>query len=107
MLRMNGAVRELEWALERDARFVVMVGGPALYLLGTALFKRLTASNVPLSHLVGLGLLALLASMATFATPFLLSVGASAILVMVVVWEWASFRRRRPQGHPQSPGRGR
>ena len=28
----DGAVRELEWALERDARFVVMVGGP----VGTA-----------------------------------------------------------------------
>jgi low temperature requirement protein LtrA len=83
---------------EADLKTVlVMVGGPALYLLGTALFKRLTASNVPLSHLVGLGLLALLASTAAFATPFLLTIGTSAILVMVVVWEWASFRRRRPR----------
>ena len=38
----------------------VILGGPALYLLGNALFKRLTAPNFPLSHLVGLGLLALL-----------------------------------------------
>src|SRR5207344_3352310 len=39
---------------------LVMLGGPALYLLGTALFKRLTAPHLPLSHLVGLGLLVLL-----------------------------------------------
>jgi low temperature requirement protein LtrA len=57
----------------------------------------LTAPNLPLSHLVGLGLLALLASTAAFATPFLLTVGTSAILVMVAVWEWVSFRPRRRQ----------
>ena len=74
---------------------LVMVGGPALYLLGMALFKRLTAPNLPLSHLVGLGLLALLASTAAFATPFLLTAGTSAILVLVAAWEWVSFRPRR------------
>jgi len=85
---------------------LVMVGGPALYLVGTALFKRLTAPNVPLSHLIGLGLLALLASTAAFATPFLLTVGTSAILVLVAVWEWMSFRPRRRPGHRQSPAHG-
>jgi predicted TIM-barrel fold metal-dependent hydrolase len=30
----DNAVRELEWALERDARFVVMVGGPVQTALG-------------------------------------------------------------------------
>jgi predicted TIM-barrel fold metal-dependent hydrolase len=29
------AVRELEWALERDARFVVMVGGPVMTVVGS------------------------------------------------------------------------
>ena len=33
----------------------VLIGGPALYLLGNPLFKRLSAPNLPLSHLVGLG----------------------------------------------------
>jgi low temperature requirement protein LtrA len=83
---------------EADLKTVlVMVGGPALYLLGTAFFKRLTGPNLPLSHLVGLGLLALLASTAAFATPFLLTVGTSTILVMVAVWEGVSFRLRRRQ----------
>ena len=31
----DNAVRELEWALERDARFVVMVGGPVRTALGS------------------------------------------------------------------------
>ena len=31
----DNATRELEWALERDARFVVMVGGPVMTALGT------------------------------------------------------------------------
>jgi predicted TIM-barrel fold metal-dependent hydrolase len=31
----DNAVRELEWALERDARFVVMVGGPVMTAIGS------------------------------------------------------------------------
>jgi len=81
---------------------LVMLGGPALYLAGTALFKRLTAPNLPLSHLVGLGLLALLATTATFATLLGLTIGTTAILIVVALWEWASFRRR----HPRSPEHG-
>src|SRR6185369_6708018 len=37
---------------------LVMIGGPMIYLLGTGLFKKLTAPYFPLSHLIGLGLLA-------------------------------------------------
>ena len=47
----------------------VLIGGPALYLLGNALFKRLSAPNLPLSHLVGLGLLALLILAVPVTTP--------------------------------------
>ena len=81
---------------------LVMLGGPALYLAGTALFKRLTSANLPLSHLVGLGLLALLATTATFATPLGLTIGTTAVLVVVALWEWTSLRRR----HPRSPAHG-
>jgi len=38
----------------------VLIGGPALYLAGNLLFKRVSARHFALSHLVGLGLLALL-----------------------------------------------
>jgi low temperature requirement protein LtrA len=72
----------------------VILGGPALYLLGNSLFKWLTAPYAPLSHTVGLVLLALLVPAAPFATPLTLSAAASAVLTLVAVWEWVSLGRR-------------
>jgi len=77
-----------------EGTLIVNLAGPMLYLVGTALFKRLSAANIPLSHIVGLILMALLGATASFATPLLLSAGSTAILVVVAVWEWASFRPR-------------
>ncbi|HZO47109.1 MAG TPA: low temperature requirement protein A [Xanthobacteraceae bacterium] len=65
-----------------------IVGGPALYLIGNALFKRLSISILPTSHLVGLGLLAALAPAAAIVTPLVLSAATTAILIAVVTWEW-------------------
>ncbi len=74
---------------------VVILGGPALYLVGTALFKRLSASNLPLSHMAGLGLLAVLAAFASHMSPLSLSTGTTAVLILVAVWEWMSLRARQ------------
>ncbi|MFI5029118.1 MAG: low temperature requirement protein A [Reyranellales bacterium] len=80
---------------------LVIVGGPALYLLGTALFKRLTAPNVPLSHLVGLGLLLALGATGGVIARLHLATATTAILIVVAIWEWASLtdRGRRPPAH--------
>jgi low temperature requirement protein LtrA len=80
---------------------LVMVGGPAIYLLGIALFKKLTAPYFPLSHLVGLGLLALLAGAYSVATPLQLAAATTAILLVVAIWEWASLtdRGQPPPAH--------
>jgi low temperature requirement protein LtrA len=80
-----------------------IVGGPALYLFGNALFKRLSAPNLPLSHLVGLGLLALLIPAGHAMTPLALAAGAMAVLVIVVIWEWMSWRSR-PRGTGEETG---
>jgi low temperature requirement protein LtrA len=77
-----------------------IIGGPALYLVGTALFKRLSAPNFPLSHLVGLGLLAVLAPLAMITTPLVLSAKATAILIIVAAWEWLSIGRSKPANAP-------
>jgi len=69
-----------------------ILGGPALYLVGNAIFKRLSAPYFPLSHLVGLGALAVLIPAVTFATPLMLSAGTTAVLIVVAVWEWWSLR---------------
>ena len=71
----------------------VLIGGPALYLIGNALFKRLSAPNLPLSHLVGLGLLALMVPSSLYLTPLALSAATNAILILVAVWEWRSLSR--------------
>ena len=68
-----------------------VLGGPALFLFGNIWFKKLTYRGMPLSHLVGLGLTAA----AFLAHPWLslleLSALSIAILIVVAVWEGASF----------------
>jgi len=71
----------------------VLIGGPALYLAANALFKRLIYGRLPLSHLIGLALLALL-------TPFgfhtdLLMIGGLTTLILAVVAIWESVSRGR------------
>jgi low temperature requirement protein LtrA len=72
-----------------------VLGGPALYLLGNILFKRSVAVWLPLSHLVGLAALAALVPAASHLTPLLLGAAASAILVVVAVWETISLKSYR------------
>jgi low temperature requirement protein LtrA len=81
------------------ATAVTILGGPALYLLGNALFKRLSAPNVPLSHLVGLGLLASLAPVAAAVTPLVLSACTTGVLILVALWEWLSLGRGTASAH--------
>jgi low temperature requirement protein LtrA len=73
---------------------VVMLAGPALYLFGNVFFKRASANNYPLSHLVGLGLLAAVAPFAPWMTPLALGTATTAVLITVAVWETRSFARR-------------
>jgi low temperature requirement protein LtrA len=75
----------------------VVIGGPALYLIGNLMFKRLSAPHFPLSHMVGLGLLLLLIAAVVMATPLALATATAAVLILVAVWEWLSFRPRRAE----------
>jgi low temperature requirement protein LtrA len=72
-----------------------LLGGPALYLFGNLIFKRTSADYYPLSHMAGLGLLALAAPFATGLSPLVLSLAATAILVLVAGWELLSLRETR------------
>lgn len=71
------------------------VGGMALFLGGTMLFKKATAGRPwwPFSHLVGLSLLALVAVVSWLLHLPPLAVGAASVGVMLIVavWEWGSF----------------
>jgi low temperature requirement protein LtrA len=72
----------------------VLIGAPAIYLVGNLLFKRATAISPALSHMVGLGLLALLIPAATLMEPLTLSAATTLVLVVVAAWETLSLRPR-------------
>ena len=75
------------------AATAAILGGPALYLAGNLLFKRATAERLPLSHLGGLVLLALLIPLAGLASPLAIATAATLVLVLVAAWEWRSLGR--------------
>jgi low temperature requirement protein LtrA len=73
----------------------VAIGGPVLFLMGCALFKRVSSSlqYLPLSHGVGQVLLTVLAITAWATEMSVLATGAwaTAILILTSVWEWLSL----------------
>ncbi|WP_293880009.1 low temperature requirement protein A [Sphingomonas sp.] len=76
----------------------VTLGGPMLYITGTALFKRVTSKMdwLPISHLVGVGLLLLAVATVPFVSVLALSLMATATLIVVALWERAALQR-----HPE------
>jgi low temperature requirement protein LtrA len=88
----------------------VVVGGPLLYLLGTASFKWITNDRraPPLSHLAGLALFAVLAGVAwrQALSPLVLALLANGVLVVVAVWESLAIRHgARPPEAARGGGR--
>jgi low temperature requirement protein LtrA len=78
------------------AQVTVLLGGPALYLLGNALFKQtVNNTNLPLSHLVGLVLLCLLLWPSSVVSVMALAATTTAVLMLVAVWETVSLRQLR------------
>jgi low temperature requirement protein LtrA len=71
---------------------LAVVGGPALYLLGNLLFKWACYGRAPLSHMVGLASLSLLAAIGPALDPLPLGIGSTLILIVVAVWEHVSLR---------------
>ncbi|HWJ70131.1 MAG TPA: low temperature requirement protein A [Sphingobium sp.] len=75
------------------AAHALTLGGAALFLAGNLFFKRVTWRHVPLSHLVGLALLAALAFV-PFPHGFQLGLATAASLIIVACWETASLGGR-------------
>jgi len=86
------------------AEIFCLIGGPALYLFGNLIFKRTNARHFPLSHLVGLGLLALIVPFAWRLSPLHLSLAATAVLVLVAIWEMRSLKDTRATLRDDPPG---
>ena len=80
----------------QPAQIAVLLGGPALYLLGNALFKKtINQANLPLSHLAGLALLLALLWPAPSLSVLALSSMTTAVLLLVAMWETLSLRGLR------------
>jgi low temperature requirement protein LtrA len=78
------------------AQAAVLIGGPALYLLGNALFKQtINHTRFPLSHMAGLLLLAALLLPALSMSVLWLAVSTTAVLVVVAKWETFALRHLR------------
>jgi low temperature requirement protein LtrA len=76
-----------------DIRTVVSaIGGPLLFLVGTILFKLAIRGFLQLSHGVGIIAFVVLAWFAGDLSPLLLSILATAIMIVVAVWESMSLR---------------
>jgi low temperature requirement protein LtrA len=73
----------------------VLIGAPAIYLAGNLMFKRATATSPALSHIVGLGLLAVLVPASTAMGPLVLSMATTGVLVAVATWETLSLGSAR------------
>ncbi len=80
------------------ATLATTLGGAALFLAGTMFFKGVTWEHFPLSHWVGLGLLALLAFV-PFHHGYMLALATAVVLLIVAVWETRSLRSEA--GDPQ------
>ena len=76
----------------------VILGGPALYLLGNALFKWVSNDRrlPPLSHLAGLALLAGVAPLAFDHVFSALALGVISTSVMIIVAAWETIALRLP-----------
>jgi low temperature requirement protein LtrA len=80
----------------------VLLGAPALYLLGNLLFKRATAGSPATSHMIGLALLVALVPTAAILEPVAFSIATTAVLVLVAAWETVAFRRAQAQPRGES-----
>jgi low temperature requirement protein LtrA len=88
-----------EWALAHpmghaDVKMALaVVGGPALFLLGTLLFKYSIFGRVSPTRLTGLVLMAGLGAVSLMLSPLLLAVGSTAVLILVAAMETVMIAR--------------
>jgi low temperature requirement protein LtrA len=66
---------------------IAILGSTAIFLVGTLLFRWTISRRVPLSHLTGIAILALLVPAGAHLPPLILAMVATMVLVFVAAWE--------------------
>jgi low temperature requirement protein LtrA len=74
------------------ATAALILGGPALYLAGNALFKHALWGELPRSRMVALGALGAMIALALVSSPLVLLAAATAVLAGVALWDTRSNR---------------
>jgi len=69
------------------AAVAAILGGPALYLAGVALFKWSITGHAPLSHASGIVLVAILAAISGALSPLALGIASTVVLIAVATWD--------------------
>ena len=77
---------------------MILAGGPALFLLGSGLFRWMTCGDAPVSHAIGFALIGIVAVMFWEGPPIALSAATSLALCFVGAWE--AIRRKRVHHSP-------
>ena len=75
-------------------------GGPAIYLLGHILFRVRLTGTVGAPRVVGLLACVALGAVGTELTGLALAAALFAVLVGVIMWEYARGARSRARGEP-------
>ncbi|MDQ0322717.1 low temperature requirement protein LtrA [Pararhizobium capsulatum DSM 1112] len=78
---------------------VAILGGPILFLAGTAWMKAASSRIIPYSHAAGIALLAASALLVPYAANFVIQAVATTILLLVALWEYTALKR--PSQAPQ------
>lgn len=82
-----------------------VIGGPALFLAGSFIVKRVVCGRFIASHGTGILLMLAFAPFAIGLPLYLVGIGVAAILVAVAAWEEVAIRsRRRRKGLDQEDG---
>jgi low temperature requirement protein LtrA len=83
---------------------LVILGGPALFLAGRALFEYAVFARVSLDRPIGVLVLAALAPVVLLLPPLPVALAATAVLTGVGIADAVSTRGRPPE-RPSPPGR--
>ncbi|MFE9693472.1 low temperature requirement protein A [Micromonospora sp. NPDC005806] len=81
----------------------VVLGGPALFLAGRAIFEYAVFGRVSRNRVAGVLVLAVISPATIFLPPVLVAAAAALVLAGIVVTDAARARRRPPQ-EPSPPG---
>ena len=77
------------------AQITILLAGPAIYLLGSAIYKRIVYGTLPVSHLAGVLMLLALVPVALVTDLLVIGWLTTVVVLVVSFWEGRLLRQRR------------